>query len=232
MTSKVSASSRAVSASTGVEPRRSRRGLSTRDALVGAAERLIGEQGLARVSVAQIARAADQRSRAAPQYYFKSLEDMALAVVERRGPGVRARRAAMLQELDLSGRGHDIRALVEAAVLPVTTLLGSSGAHFRCVIQLNALTLADRAQWLDEADLEFRLQWEDRLHAELKQFPAAVRTQRINMALDLCMTTLATLEAQLESQEDSVDIAFASTTLVDAVTAILTGPDHTRRQPA
>jgi hypothetical protein len=137
----------------------------------------------------------------------------------------------MLQELDLSGRQHDIRALVEAVVLPVSSLLGSSGAHFRCVIQLNALDLANRLKWTHAADVEYREQWEGRLHAELKQFPKHVRVQRINMASDLCMTTLATLEAQLEADEGSMDIAFASTALVDAVTAMITGPDHTRTQP-
>lgn len=197
---------------------------------MGAAEKLIGARGLARVSVAQIARAADQRSRAAPQYYFKSLEDLVLAVLEQRGPGIRARRAAMLQELDLSGRNHDIRALVEAVVLPVTTLLGTSGAHFRCVIQLNALNLAER-EWVHPADHAYREQWEGRLHAELDHIPEAVRSYRINMALDLCMTTLATLEAQLEGDESAVDIAFASTMLVDAATAILIGPDSTHKQP-
>lgn len=218
------------SAAVPARPRRSRRGLSTRDALVGAAEKLIGERGLARVSVAQIARAADQRSRAAPQYYFKSLEDLALAVMERRGPAIRARRAAMLDALQRAGRSHDIRALVEAVVLPVTGLLGSSGAHFRCVIQLNALDLANRLKWVDPEDMKHLQEWKERLHAELGRLPPTIRAQRIDMALDLCMTALATLEAQLENDPESVDVALASTALVDAVTAILTAPDHTRGQ--
>lgn len=205
---------------------RSRRGASTRQALVDAAERLIAAKGLARVSVAEIARAADQRSRSATQYYFKSLEELALAVMERRGPAIRARRSAMLKDLELAGRSHDIRAIVEAIVLPVTALLGNSGSHFRAVVQLNVLNLSDRLFWVHDVDRKHVLEWETRLHRELPQLAEAVRMQRINMALDLCMHTCATLEAELEAAPGSVDVAFASTVLIDAVSAMLTGPDN------
>lgn len=209
---------------------RSRRGQSTREALVDAAERLIGEKGLARVSVADISRAAEQRSRSATQYHFKSLEELALAVLERRGPAIHARRTAMFRELALSGRAHDIRAIVEAIVLPVTALLGDSGSHFRAVVQLNVLNLADRLFWVRDVDRKHVVEWETRLHRELQQLPEVVRAQRINMAVDLCMHTCATVEAQLEAAPSSVDVAFASTVLIDAVTAILTGPDNSARR--
>jgi len=213
------------------KPSRSRRGQSTREALVDAAERLIAEKGLVRLNVSEIARAADQRSRSAMQYYFKSLEELALAVLERRGPAIRARRAAMLKDLELAGRSHDIRAIVEAVVLPVTGLLGTSGAHFRAVVQLNALNPADRLYWIHEVDRTHLADWGARLHAELRDLPEAVRAQRIEMVLDLCMMSCAVLEAQLEAGARAVNIAFASTTLIDAVTAILTGPDNTVKQP-
>jgi AcrR family transcriptional regulator len=208
---------------------RSRRGLSTREALVDATERLIAEKGLARLSIAEIARAADQRSRSATQYYFRSLEELALAVLERRGPAIRARRAAMLRELELAGRGHDIRAIVEAIVLPVTGLLGSSGAHFRAVAQLTALNAGDRLCWIHEVDRHSLAEWEARLHAELADIPETVRSLRIEMVHDLCTNTCANLEAKLERNDGAVDIAFASTALIDAVTAILTTRDNTKQ---
>src|SRR5208282_5567985 len=152
-------------------PTRSRRGRSTCEALMDAAERLIAKKGLARLNVSEIARAADQRSRSAMQYYFKSLEELTLAVLERRGPGIRARRAAMLRDLDLAGRSHDIRAIVEAIVLPVTSLLGTSGAHFRAVVQLNALNSGERLSWIHEADRAHLADWGARLQAELSELP-------------------------------------------------------------
>ena len=204
-------------------PRRSRRGHSTRTALVEAAERLIADQGISRVSVAQIARAADQRSRAATSYYFKTLEELVIAVLEQRGPGIRARRAAMLAELKLAGREHDIRSIVEAVVLPVTSLLGSSGAHFRCVVQLNTAFGADKHQYLHPEDLDHVADWKARLGAELGHLPEQTRSLRIDLAYELCTMALAQFEENLEG-DSGFDIAFASRGLVDAVTAVLVGP--------
>ena len=206
---------------------RSPRQSATREALVDATERLIAEKGLGRVSVAEIARAADQRSRSATQYYFKSLEELARAVLQRRYPIIHARRTAMLQNLELSGRSRDIRAIVEAIVLPVTSILGNSGSHFRAVAQLNALNTSNRLYWIHDEDRQHLAEWESRLHTELPHLPESVRAQRIEMILDLCMATCASLEAQLENNPDGTNISFASTALIDAVTAILIGPDNT-----
>lgn len=213
------------------QPRRSRRGQSSHAALVDAAEKMIVDHGLSRVSVAQIARAADQRSRAASRYYFKSLEALVMAVLERRGPHIRSRRAAMLAELDLSGRGHDIRAIVEAVVLPVTSLLGDSGAHFRCVVQLNTSFAGDRSQWTHPVDLDHLEQWKARLFGAMGELPAKLKSMRIEFALETCMVSLANFEAALET-DPTFDTAFASRALIDAVTAILTGPTGAAAPPA
>lgn len=192
---------------------------------------MIGDHGLSRLSVTQIARAADQRSRAASRYYFKSLEALVLAVLERRGPQIRARRAAMLAELELSGRQRDVRAIVETIVLPVTALLGSSGAHFRCVVQLNTSFGGDRSQWTHPVDLEHMAQWEARLFDAMSDIPESLRRIRIELAFESGMMALARFETALEADPD-FDIALASRVLVDAFTAILTGPTEATAPPS
>jgi AcrR family transcriptional regulator len=207
-------------------PKRSRRGIATREAILDAAERLIAEHGLAGVSLGEIARAANQRNRAATQYYFASLDELVLAIAERSSPGEGERRAAMLRELDLAGRGHDIRSLVEVQVLPNASLLGHSGAKFRFLLQLMSPDLPNRFKWGDEPDFETLRDWEDRVRAGLAPLQPELRTLRIYMALDVFASTLAALEAQLE-RGIPTDVALATTGLIDAMTSILTGPDST-----
>jgi AcrR family transcriptional regulator len=207
-----------------ISPRkRSRRGLATRDAILNAAEALIAEHGLAGVSVAQIAREADQLNRGAIQYYFASVDELAMAVMARRLPQHRERRVALLREIELAGRGDDIRALVEVQVLPSTAMLGSSGSIFRFVHQLVSPDQADRFHWIDEPDLDLLKEWEARVRAAMPALVPAVQTLRIHMALDLFAVTLASLEAQV-ARGAAIDVPLASRALIDAMTAILTQP--------
>jgi AcrR family transcriptional regulator len=211
--------------------KRSRRGIATQTAILDAAERLIAERGLAGVSLGEIARAANQRNRAATQYYFSSLDELVMAIMARSSPDVRQRRTDMLRELDLAGRGHDIRSLVEVQVLPTASLLGHSGAQFRFIAQLISPNLPNRFHWSDEPDLETLKDWESRVHAGLAPLRPQLRTQRIYMALDVFASTMAALEAQLE-RGVRTDVPLATTALIDAMTAILCGPDSTASRTA
>jgi AcrR family transcriptional regulator len=205
-------------------PRRTRRGLATEAAIVDAAERLIARYGLSGVSLGQIARAANQSNRAAPQYYFASLDELVMAVMRRRMPEIRERADAMLRDLHLTGRSHQLRALAEVHVLPNARILGHSGSYFRFCAQIISPNLEDRFHWLDQPDLDIIREWESCVLAQLGGLAPAVRAQRISMVFDLCASTLATVEAKLE-RKDPIDITLASTVLVDATVSILTAPD-------
>src|ERR1051326_9079064 len=90
----------------------------SRLAMILAAERLFAERGIAAVSLREIGAAAGQRNNSAAQYHFGSKQGLVDAVVEHRMGPINERRLALLADLDTSGRGSDLRALVEALVEP------------------------------------------------------------------------------------------------------------------
>lgn len=90
----------------------------TREAMIGAAERLVAERGLRNVSLREVQAAAGQRNKSAAQYHFGSLHGLIEAVVVARMTPIDARRVGLLAELDAGGRGDDVRALVEASIDP------------------------------------------------------------------------------------------------------------------
>jgi AcrR family transcriptional regulator len=213
--------------------RRTRQGLATRDAIIDAAERLIAERGLAGVTLRDISLAANQRNRSATQYYFASLDDLANAVMDRRVVTLEQHYSSILHDLELSGRAHDIRALVEALVLPPCRMVGDSGWYFRFAAQffytpgigeridlhlvpeLNDVTKTER----------LLVDWSSRIEPELNFLPEAVRTRRIQISLTVIGHTLASYEAQIDKDPGSVNPPFLATTLVDAITGMLTAPD-------
>src|SRR3989442_9867917 len=110
----------------------------TAERLVVTAERLYGEHGIDAVSLRQIAEAAGQRNPAAVQYHFGTRDDLLRAIVEYRVGPANARRLQMLDELERRGRAHDLRGLVEAAVLPLLEVLPADSHYLRFVAMLES----------------------------------------------------------------------------------------------
>jgi AcrR family transcriptional regulator len=95
--------------------------------LIETAERLYAERGVHGVSLREIGAEAGQRNTGAVRYHFGSKERLLNAVFEHRMVSINARRLALLEELDGSGRGYEVRGLAEAFLYPLAEMLGEPG---------------------------------------------------------------------------------------------------------
>jgi AcrR family transcriptional regulator len=102
-------------------------GGAARRAMVEVAERLYAERGVNGVSLREIGAAAGQRNTAAARYHFGSKQGLLDAIFEHRMVPINARRLALLDRLDAEGRGHELRGLAEAFLLPLAEELGEVG---------------------------------------------------------------------------------------------------------
>lgn len=100
-------------------------GEQARARLLDAAERLIALHG-PEVPLRRIVQESGQRNNSAVTYHFGSRRGLLEAVWERRTQRVNAERAAMLEEIDARGAGHDLTALVRAHVLPMAREIRNS----------------------------------------------------------------------------------------------------------
>ena len=95
------------------------RSADTRIALVLAAERLFGEEGIGAVSMRSINNAADQKNVSAVHYHFGSREAIMEAIFDHRMAGASARREGLLRALEESGNERDLRSLIGVAIWPL-----------------------------------------------------------------------------------------------------------------
>ena len=107
----------------------------TRTRILAAAERLYAERGVDGVSLREITEAAGQRNNAAVHYHFGGRDELVRALFELRWTQLEQRRAEMLAELDASGRGDDVPALVRVLVAPFAE--AEEGTWVRFVARLH-----------------------------------------------------------------------------------------------
>lgn len=99
--------------------------LETRRQIVDAAEVLFAEHGVDNVTLLDIARAAGQKNRNAPQYHFGDKAGLINAVLDKHSDLISARRQAMMEALQAKA-SPTLRELVEAYVLPVAQHVDST----------------------------------------------------------------------------------------------------------
>ncbi|MCB0987466.1 MAG: helix-turn-helix transcriptional regulator [Microthrixaceae bacterium] len=118
----------------------------SKTAILTAAERMIAERGVD-VPLREIGAAADQRNNSAVQYHFKTRAGLVEAVLDRRVAQHEAARIRMLADHEASGRGDDIRSMVEIIALPVldSATDPDAGAYARFFQRIvNHPVIADR----------------------------------------------------------------------------------------
>jgi AcrR family transcriptional regulator len=106
------------------------RGDAARAALVESAERLFAERGIEGVSLRDVSAAACQRNHSAAQYHFGDRLGLVAAVYEHRMAVVDVRRRRVLDDLDVTGLGHDLAALVDALVRPLVEVVAEVEAWY------------------------------------------------------------------------------------------------------
>ena len=118
----------------------------TRLQLILAAESLFAERGIDGVSLREINIAAKQRNTSAAHYHFGSKDALIDAIFEYRRPEIGRRRDELLDALEQSGRATDVRALVEALIMPLAAELEPSEEPSRYLEFLAHLFLTSPTQ--------------------------------------------------------------------------------------
>jgi AcrR family transcriptional regulator len=200
----------------------------TKQQMILAAERLFAERGIAGVSLREIGAAAGQRNNSAAQYHFGSKQGLVDAVFEYRMKPIDARRSARLSELDATGRGDDLRALVEAWVEPLAESLGAGGgtSYARFVSHVFSepgVTLLSPN--IDHVTGALR-QTIERIDKALTGIPKQVRLDRLDLAGGFIVHSLADRERSLHTPRARAVAApeLLVAEIVDAVVALLSSP--------
>ncbi|WP_241665695.1 TetR/AcrR family transcriptional regulator [Prescottella subtropica] len=163
--------------------------------MIEVAERMFAEKGIDGVSMRDIASAAGQKNNSAVQYHFGGRDGLVFEVFRRRMKEINQHRREFLERIDADGRGHDVRTLVEAVVLPLADHLRTSGtesyyaqfiARVSPVVDMKNPDLAE----VTDASREVSV----RLIAALDHLPRRVAAARATLMLNMAVSGLALYE--------------------------------------
>jgi len=196
-------------------------GGNARERLLSAAERLFAERGVEGVSLNEINRAAEQRNTSAVQYHFGDRARLLKAVINKHSPDVDARRTALLQQYQDSGR-DDLRALAGALVLPLAAKLSDPDGgreYLRIVAELVNRPIPRFDVLIDETAGSSILAWRKWLEPLLPRESAVVFHARFT-AIRFSHTELAARAAARPRHDDRLFVS----RLIDLVTSLLATP--------
>lgn len=212
-------------AGTAPEPR----GSATRHQILVAAERLVGERGIAALSLREAAGTAGARNNSAAQYHFGTKDGLIDAIFELRMGTINEERLARLDAADADGRGDDVAALVEALVVPLVEAMGEapqSSWYGRFLAEFTADPQATaRLADVDRGVMTGLRRVIAGMEAHLHSLPAPIRRQRIDLAIR--MTILATAEYERRRDAGRLEAgapALLAAGLCDAVIGLLDAP--------
>lgn len=154
----------------------------TRAAILSTAERMFAEHGVEAVSLRDISAMAGQRNTSAVIYHFGDRLGLLAAVMERRLSVINVRRAEVLAEIDAAGRGHTLRGIIEALVIPDAEHACTSGSWYaRFSIRCHWSDMAaEVVKQVPSAALSHSIV--DRLRAALSYLPPSIRRYRMALA--------------------------------------------------
>ena len=197
----------------------------TRETLLRTAQHMFARDGIYQVPLKRIVESAGQRNASALHYHFGGRDGLLMAITARHDGAIEDERAAMLAELERTGRLGDLRALVEALVVPFAhALVTSEGREYlRIVEQLVGLfdmwdvDLAGGRTGAQQVMLG--------IQESLAPLPAPVRHERVTIVLALVSETLAMRARRLDDGPPPVldHDAFVAN-LVDMAVGALSAP--------
>jgi len=201
-----------------------------KSAMIEVAERMFAERGIDGVSMRDVAAAAGQKNNSAVRYHFGGRDGLVLEVFRRRMKEINSSRAAYLAQLDENGRGHDVRGLVEAVVLPLADFLRTSGAEsyyaqFIARVSPSVDILNPDLSEVTEASREVTT----RLMRALDHLPRRVAIVRVDLMLNMAVSALAVFEQRRNCGNPVVDADFDEIVrhLIDMSVGALGAPDST-----
>lgn len=195
-------------------------GEETRERLKAGAQRLFALHGIDGVSIKDILAAADARNNASLHYHFGSKEGLIEELLLEGAQTIDADRQAMLSALESSGRDGDIRAVLEALVLPVLRYSqDAAGRHtymrFVANMQMNHRLLFRAAlgdQWNEGYRRCLAL-----LRIALSHLPEPLVEQRVSIMGIYANALLSALEAASDSTQSPTQFWAATYTLSNAL---------------
>ena len=122
------------------------RSITTKKALMLAAEKLIAKKGIERVSIKEIVKTAGQKNESVLQYHFKNLQGLIKALQNFRSEQVRERRDMLLTQLLTETKKPKLRDLCRLMVLPSFQLCQGSAEHRRFIMGFShEITLTEKS---------------------------------------------------------------------------------------
>ncbi|TSD47423.1 TetR/AcrR family transcriptional regulator [Rhodococcus sp. KBS0724] len=163
-----------------------------KSAMVDVAERLLGTAGVDALSMRDVASVAGQRNTSAVQYHFGGRDQLLIEVFRRRMVAIAQARREFLEVLDAEGRGHDLRALVDASIIPFASSVGTSedGANYAEFIVRLLPTVDYFSADLDSLGNANR-EIHQRLVAALAHLPEDVAAERVEMVYNMAFSAIA-----------------------------------------
>lgn len=169
----------------------------TKTAILDAAQKLMAEHGINGVSLRAILTEADANP-AALHYHFGSRESLIEAILVRHGRPNSERRRAIVEKMLARERTAEVHDVVDALVDPILEMLAEEGESGRRYVQFLARLQSDRTG--------IHLELEAQKHADIPKgigqmyaeacpdIPKQVKSQRITMAIDAMLQSLASAE--------------------------------------
>ena len=207
---------------------RSNRSMSTRDAILSAAEWLFAERGMYAVSNRQISEAAGQGNNAAACYHFGTRTELLRAIESKHREPIEELRGRMLADISDS---TELRDWVGTLVRPLTdhlAALGTPSWYARFAAQAMADPTYRHVVTKDALTSPLLVQTIDGINRCLPDLPKRVRSERIVMVRNLLMHTCAEHEGALAERGPRSRSAWpvAGEGLIDAIVGLWRGPVH------
>lgn len=197
--------------------------VSTREALIGAAERLFGTKGIDRVATREILELAGQKNQSALQYHFKDRAGLIWAVLDARLVKIEARREALMAKLPPPG-AESPEQLVEAFIRPLTEVVledEQGSAYVQFVIQSAHRPEGDIMETIDSGRYASLSELSERIDKKLEHLAPEERPLRKRMIINMAVGAVSIWDA---SEKDKLDVNQFIATAVAATVPLITQP--------
>ena len=173
----------------------------TKMAMLGAAERLFAEKGLAGVSVRDITLAAGARNRSALYYHFGSMGELIREVFARRYRAIEDSRQQRFADLQAAGTLSDLHKLIEAAVGPLFEACHDQDGRLyaRFCVQLTTDPRFDMIQLVRDTEMESAKLMRDVIDDALCELPKNILRARQRSLFTFSMIMMADYASLIEA---------------------------------
>ena len=194
--------------------------IDTKAALIQAAERLLGENGFAKVTARDIIQEAKARNESALQYHFGDMESLIIAVFKKRAEEADASRLKSLARVDEAGKGQSVPDLINAAIATLFEACEhkSGRLYASFLVQLTADPRFEMEELVASHVPESMRLIRQRLLDCLDYLPREIRERRVRQLSSIAIHVLADY-ARLKNENCAPPLNEA----IDEATACLTG---------